>query len=130
MVSLADAKQVHLRVDTSTDDTGHQLHQHSWEIVEQYTGVSSEQCDADVAHLADTFQHIMNVHAGPGVRIGFCHNGEHAGTLETWASSNYFTDVDSYPMRVDLEHIPSDVDERVHAVRIAGRAGYTTVPSL
>ena len=48
-----------------------------------------------------------------------------AGTLETWASTNYFTDVDSYPMRVDFEHIPSDVDERVHAVQIAGRSRAT-----
>ena len=127
VVSLAEAK-AHLRVDTSTDDTLiTSLINTAGEIVEQYTGLFLEQCD--FTYLADTFQHIMNVHAGPGVRIDSVKYQSDAGTLEAWSSTNYFTDVDSYPMRVDFEHIPSDVDERVHAVQISGRAGYTTVPS-
>ena len=51
------------------------------------------------------------------------------GTTNIWASSNYHADLDSYPMRVQFEDLPTSVDDRVHAVEIAGRAGYSTVPS-
>ena len=78
VVSLADAK-AHLRVDTSTDDTLiTSLINTAGEIVEQYTGVYLEQCD--FVYYADTFQHIMNVHAGPGVRIDSVKYQSDAGT--------------------------------------------------
>ena len=127
VVSLAEAK-AHLRVDISTDDTLiTTLINTAGEIVEEYTGLFLQECD--FTYYADFFQHVMNVHAGPGVRFEVVQYHSDAGTKKTWAASNYFTDVHSYPMRVDFEHMPTDVEERVHAVEITGRAGYTTVPS-
>lgn len=127
VVSLADAK-AHLRVEDSTDDTLiTSLISTAGEIVEEYTGTYLSSCS--FIYYADRFSSVMKIHVGPGVRINEVEYIKDDGTTNTWASSNYHVDLLSYPMRVQFEDLPTGVDDRVHAVRIKGDAGYTTVPS-
>ena len=127
VISLADAK-AHLRVDHSTDDTLiTSLINTAGEIVEEYTGQYLSACS--FIYYADKFSSVMKIHAGPGVRINEVEYIKDDGTTNTWHSKNYHVDVKSYPMRVQFDDLPTSVDDRVHAVRIKGDAGYTTVPS-
>ena len=127
VISLADAK-AHLRVDHSTDDTLiTSLIKTAGEIVEEYTGTYLSSCTF-VAY-ADCFREFMLVHAGPDARITGVGYTQEDGTSATVNTSHYHVDVKSYPIRLQFDHIPSDVDDRLNAVQIKGSAGYTTVPS-
>jgi len=127
VISLATAK-AHLRVDTTDEDTLiTSLINTAGEVVEEYTGQYLSSCS--FIYYADAFQSVMRVHAGPGVRINEVEYIKDDGTTNTWSSSNYHVDVKSYPMRVQFDDLPSSVDDSVHAVRIKGDAGFSTVPS-
>lgn len=127
VISLAEAK-AHLRVDHSTDDTLiTTLINTAGEVVEEYTGTFLSSCS--FVYYADHFSSVMKIHAGPGVRISSVSYIKDDGTTQTWSSTHWHADVESYPMRIQFEELPTEVDDRVHAVRISGDAGYTTVPS-
>lgn len=127
VLSLATAK-AHLRVETSDDDTLiTSLINTAGEIVEEYTGQYLSSCS--FIYYADQFKSIMEVHAGPGLSITEVEYIDDLGVTKTWSSSHYFVDVKSYPIRVQFDEFPNEVDDRVHAVRIKGTAGYDRVPS-
>jgi uncharacterized phiE125 gp8 family phage protein len=127
VISLATAK-AHLRVDSSDEDTLiTSLINTAGEIVEEYTGQYLSSCS--FTYYADYFSELMQVHVGPGLSITSVQYIKEDGTTNTWPDSNYYTDLKSYPIRVQFENLPNEVDDRVHAVSISGTAGYSTVPS-
>jgi uncharacterized phiE125 gp8 family phage protein len=127
VISLSTAK-AHLRVDSNDEDTLiTSLINTAGEIVEEYTGLYLE--SGTFTYYADRFSSVMPIHAGPGISITGVQYIDDLGVTKTWASSHYFIDEKSYPMRVQFDELPNEVDDRVHAVRISGTAGYTTVPS-
>ncbi|MDB4694367.1 head-tail connector protein [Flavobacteriales bacterium] len=126
VISLATAK-AHLRVDSSAEDALiTSLISTAGEIVEEYTGQYLSSCG--FTYYADYFSSVMKIYASPGISITSVKFTDSAGVLQTHSSSEYFTDLKSHPIRVQFENLPTDVDDRVHAVQIAGTAGFTTVP--
>ena len=126
VISLATAK-AHLRVDHSDEDALiTSLISTAGEIVEEYTGQYLSSCG--FTYYADHFTSVMKIHAGPGVRILTVKYYDTDHTLQTWPATEYHSDVKSHPMRVQFENLPTEVDDRVHAVQITGDAGYSTVP--
>ena len=126
VVSLATAKS-HLRVDHSDDDALiTSLIKTAGEIVEEYTGVYLSS-NSWVYH-ADYFKSVMRIHVGPEASVTSVKYMDDLGVKKTWASSNYFTDLKSYPIRIQFEHLPTSVDDRIHAIEISGTAGYARVP--
>lgn len=127
VISLATAK-AHLRVDGTDEDTLiTSLISTAGEVVEEYTGQYLSSCS--FIYYADHFHEVMRVHAGPGIRIIEVEYDKTDGTTATWSSTNWYYDQKSFPMRVQFEHLPTDADDRVNAVRIKGDAGFTAVPS-
>lgn len=126
VVSLATAKS-HLRVDHSDDDSLiTSLIKTAGEIVEEYTG--TYMANNAWTYRADMFRSVMRIHVGPDATITNVKYIDDQGVKKTWPESNYFTDLTSYPIRVQFEHFPTSVDDRVHAVEINGTAGYARVP--
>jgi len=126
VISLATAK-AHLRVDHSDEDALiTSLISTAGEIVEEYTGQYLSSCG--FTYYADHFTSLMKIHAGPGIRITNVQYTDTTNTTQTWSAENWYFDAKSHPMRVQFENLPTEVDDRVHAVQITGEAGYTTVP--
>lgn len=127
VVSLASAK-LHLRVDHTDDDELIQtLIRAAGEVVEEYTGTYLASCNW--TYYADRFYGIMRVHIGPEATVTSVKYTDSTGTLQTVSGADYHTDLASYPIRIQLEEEPTDVDDRVNVVEINGSAGYTTAPN-
>lgn len=126
MISLATAK-AHLRVDHSDEDALiTSLISTAGEIVEEYTGQYLSSCG--FTYYADHFSSVMKIHVGPGIRILTVKYYDTNNTLQTYSGTHWNSDVKSHPMRVQFDDLPTEVDDRLNAVQIAGDAGYTTVP--
>ena len=127
VVPLSQAK-AHLRVDGTDDDTliGALINT-AGEIVEEYTGLYLDNCT--YTYYADHFSSVMKIHVGPNATVGSVAYINDEGSLTTFDAANYHTDLLSYPLRIQFENLPNQVDDRVHAVRIKGSAGYNNVPS-
>lgn len=127
VVSLASAK-LHLRVDHSDEDELIQvLIRTAGEVVEEYTGTYLASCNW--TYYLDRFYGIMRVPVGPEATVTSIKYTDSTGTEQTVASADYHLDLASYPIRIQLEDDPTDVDDRVNVVEISGSAGYTTAPN-
>lgn len=127
VVSLAAAK-AHLRVDhSSEDDLIVELVKTAGEVVEEYTGLYLASSGWKL--YADCFEEVMRAYIGPKASVSSIQYWDTANVLQTVDTANYYVDNASYPVRIQFDPDPTDVDDRVNAVQITGTAGYATVPS-
>lgn len=127
VVSLATAK-AHLRVDHSSEDSLiNELIAAAGEVVEEYTGLYLS--SSTWKHYADRFQGVMRIHAGPKPSVTSIQYYDSSNVLRTVDTADYYVDNKSFPLRIQFEEEPIDVDDRVNVVQITGSAGYSVVPS-
>lgn len=127
VVSLATAK-AHLRVEHTTDDT----------LIETYIGVAYDHVQAytnthlaetEVSHYFDHLHEYTNIHVGPRVSInkdsGKGVSYVNADGVKTFIdSADYEFDGTSYPARLRVTNLPTDVKDTVNAWRVDTKSGY------
>jgi len=133
VVSLTTAKD-HLRVDHSLDDTlitatiGA-----AYQMVEKYTGAFLQ--TTDVEFHFDHIHEFTNIHAGPNAIIDrIIDDGTQTkgvsyvdadGDRQFLAPADHQFDGVSYPSRLRVTSIPTDVSDQVNAWRVDVKTGYT-----
>lgn len=132
VVSLVEAK-AHLRVEHSDDHTLiESLIAAAYDAVEAYTGRFLQPTLGTFRF--DTFDEYMNIHGNPNMTIvaddghGNDHGVRYTNTsnIETVVGSkDYQFDGKSYPARLRMLNIPTDVKETLNAVKVFTQSGYT-----
>ncbi|MDA9755379.1 head-tail connector protein [Flavobacteriales bacterium] len=142
LISLADAK-AHLRVEHDDDDTLINTYMEAArDMVERYTGVTLDSTTKFAMYVDHLHAHHLhewtNIHLGPHVRLDvdraqtmgvtYLHTDGRRVVLD---ASDYQFDGVSYPARLRIIDMPTDVDDTINAWRIDMEAGHTqsTLPS-
>jgi len=133
VVSLTTAKD-HLRVDHDLDDTLITAYVGAaYDMVEKYTGAFLQTTDLEF-HF-DHIHEFTNIHAGPNAIIdriidhGTQTKGvsyiDNNGDRQFLSSDDHQFDGVSYPSRLRVLEIPTDVADQVNAFRVDVKTGYT-----
>ena len=127
VVTLATAK-THLRVEHTADDTLiTTLISVAQDLVEGYTGTFLQ---TTTGHFYfDSFREFIKLHVGPSVTINTAVDGvtyvNDLDTRITIAATKYQMEGISFPARLRMLDIPTDIKDQLNAVRIDVTCGYT-----
>jgi len=124
VVSLVVAKN-HLRVTSSDDDTLiTSLITAAQEMVQKYTGTFLQR--TGLTFYSDYFIDFMDLHAGPLLTITSVQYKNTSDATITVSASDYQLDGKSYPARLRLTTIPTEIKDELNAINIQTISGYDT----
>lgn len=124
VVSLAVAKN-HLRVASSDDDALiTSLITAAQEMVQKYTGTFLQR--TGLTFYSDYFIDFMDLHAGPLLTITSVQYKNTSDATITVSASDYQLDGKSYPARLRLTTIPTEIKDELNAINIQTISGYDT----